>query len=814
MSSPSALPLDEGAIRELLIDTLVGVVVVQHGTLVYINPEAARILGRPHDRLVGTTARDLFGLDEFAVTMAGTARRLRIERPDGTRADISLRMTHAQLDSGAALLGVIQDITENDSVREAASSSVAEAGGHEHIRELDQAIKARQRIEALTKMVVDNLPARVAYWDTEKRCRFVNQTYSAWLGQPGEALVGRTMEDIFGAKVVAPWMGKVDAALAGVAQTYERDEAHADGRQTSALVHYIPDVYAGRVRGFVVLVSDITESRKVNRHLEALNAELTAARDKAELAARAKSAFLANMSHEIRTPMNAIIGLTHLLQRGAAADVDRMRLGKVSEAAQHLLRLVSDILDLSKIEAGRMSIDRVDFSVADLLERAVSSVSEAARAKGLVITMDIAEVPPRLCGDPTRLTQALAQLLGNAVKFTVQGSIHVRAHATATAPQTFLVRFDVRDTGIGVPPERMAHLFDAFEQADASSTRRFGGSGLGLTITRHLARLMDGTAGADSTPGVGSTFWFTATLQAPSCEQTVSEPEAPAPSAPPSTPTHLPASWTQASAEENRAVELLRGTRVLLAEDNPVNQEVAVSLLRLAGIKVDTADNGVAAVEMARRGQYDMILMDMQMPQMDGAQATRAIRAIPSLARVPIIAMTANAFADDRAACLAVGMNDHIAKPVEPRVLYATLARWRNGAPAPTSPEPDALMLDDIDGLDAARGLAMFAGRADLYRRALRQFVDLYGKGLPANESRRAGRTVDAADVLQEVHSVGGAAAAMGAFSVEALAQRAEAMLRPKSTVADPLADADTLDAIEELAQDLASLVDQLAQRV
>jgi CheY-like chemotaxis protein len=369
------------------------------------------------------------------------------------------------------------------------------------------------------------------------------------------------------------------------------------------------------------------------------------------------------MSHEIRTPMNAIIGLAHLLWRDSRDPLQRERLGKVDAAAKHLLQVINDILDLSKIEAGKLELEDAEFSLAQLLSRSLEMVGPQARDKGLQLLVDTDHVPDRLRGDPMRLSQALLNLLANAVKFTAHGWVRLRCELLQEQAGRLQIRFEVQDTGEGIAPEHQAGLFNAFAQADNSTTRRHGGTGLGLALTRRLAAKMGGEVGVNSTPGQGSRFWFTAWLGA---AHDAAEAEAES-----SPPDSAPAP----DANERMLRQRHAGRRVLLAEDNSINQEVAVTLLQAAGLEVDCADDGAAAVAMALARPYDLILMDMQMPVMDGLAATRAIRASAGT-QMPIVAMTANAFDDDRAACLAAGMNDHAAKPVDPEALYATLLRW------------------------------------------------------------------------------------------------------------------------------------------
>jgi len=418
---------------------------------------------------------------------------------------------------------------------------------------------------------------------------------------------------------------------------------------------------------------------------QAAGETLVRARDAAENASRAKATFLANMSHEIRTPMNAIIGLTHLLARDAPDVRSRERLSKVDGAAKHLLHVINDILDLSKIDAGKMVLEDAEFSLNETLRQALDLVAQSARDKGVELQLDYAEVPARMRGDPTRLAQAVLNLLSNAVKFTDQGSVRLRcelvekagfaAHADSAIRPELLVRFVVTDTGAGIAPEAQGALFGAFEQADASTTRRYGGTGLGLALTRHIARMMGGEAGFTSTLGQGSSFWFTARLMPVEAGPAEPAAESVAESVAQSAAQSAADDQTAGQADGVKLRRMFQGQRVLLAEDNPVNQEVASELLRVLGLSVVSVDNGASAVELARSQAFDLVLMDVQMPGMDGLSATRAIRSSQG-AGLPIIAMTANAFEEDRQACIAAGMNDHVAKPVDPAQLQSTLTRW------------------------------------------------------------------------------------------------------------------------------------------
>jgi signal transduction histidine kinase len=498
----------------------------------------------------------------------------------------------------------------------------------------------------------------------------MNRITPADISDPQELVVrAQALSDGFSTPIAPGFEALVFKASRGIEDIYELTYIRRDGSRFPAVVSVtaLRDAQDGII-GYLLIGTDNTarkqladELKQHRDHLEELvfsrTAELAESRDAAQAASRAKSMFLANMSHELRTPMNGIMGMTDLALRRATDPLQIDWLTKGAQASRHLLAILNDILDISRIEADQLTLEDMIFSPVRTIDEGVRILEAQALAKGLRLSCWIdPSLPDLLRGDALRLKQIVLNFVGNAIKFSKRGRIDVRADASEVDALSVLLRIEVADEGIGMDAEQQTRLFQVFSQVDESSTRKYGGSGLGLVISRRLARLMGGEAGVTSEPGVGSTFWMTARLKrAAALESTVA-----------------PGAHTAREMLASR----FGGLQVLVAEDDPTSQDVARGLLEDAGLVVDMVSNGREAVEQVRVGAYGLVLMDMKMPVMDGVEATRMIREMPGRSALPILAMTANAFADDRQRCLAAGMNAHIGKPVEPEVLYSTLLQW------------------------------------------------------------------------------------------------------------------------------------------
>ncbi|MCU0255018.1 MAG: PAS domain S-box protein, partial [Acidobacteria bacterium] len=615
-------------------------IVDRDGRVRSASPSVERVLGRAESELTGVALLDLVHPDDREVLSS-------LGRPGAGsgRLDAPVEARFAHADGWWVPLEVV-----------ASDQRAADATGGVivNLRDVSQrraAEEALRRSEQKLSASIRNSMLAFIEWDCEGRVAGWNPAAEQIFGWRREEALGQHAFLIVPEQARPAVARLLEGLMHGVGGTHSINEnVTRDGRIITCEWYNSPLIDDdGEVVAVVSLAHDITQKRREQD-------ELRRAKELAEEAAGAKGEFLANMSHEIRTPMNAVIGMTTLLLDTSLDPDQRDAAETIRRSSESLLTIINEILDFSKIESGRLELESLPFDPRRALAETLGMVRPEAERRGLSLELEVDPALPRaVLGDQTRLSQVLLNLIGNALKFTERGG--VRVHATAVEQADLpLVHVAVQDTGIGIPPERRDRLFRSFSQVDASTTRRFGGTGLGLAISKRLVELMSGVIWAESQVGVGSTFHFT--FLAPPTDLPVAPPAAPG------------EAWFDRSLADRVPLT------ILLVEDHPVNQRVALRLLERLGYQADLAADGRDAVEAASRRDYDVILMDVQMPHMDGLEATRRIRRLPPPVRQPqIVAMTANVMQGDREACFAAGMDGYIGKPVRVEELVAALQR-------------------------------------------------------------------------------------------------------------------------------------------
>ena len=755
------------------------------GIIVSWNPGAERIFGYTPDEILGRPIEVLVPeryrkshLTEVKRTLAGNSSSLIGElleftalHKDGHEFSIDISLSRWEVAEGRFYTSTIRDITQRK--------------------------KTEQTLHMLSEAIRQS-PESVAITDAEGHIEFVNEAFLAHTGYTMDEVIGQNPRVLKSGKTphesyIAMW----ESLQRGESWKGEFYNKRKDGTLFIEFATIAPIKRAdGTITHYVAVKEDITEKKRLGEELDNYRfhledevdrrtAQLAEARIQADAANVAKSAFLANMSHEIRTPMNAIVGLTHLLRSSDPTPRQLERLIKIEGAAEHLLALINNILDLSKIEAEKMELDDGNFNIEAVFDNVRSMVNSQAREKRLPIVLDLDGVPRWLRGDAARLRQALLNYAANAVKFTEHGEVTLRARLLEEDAQGLMLRFEVEDTGIGLAPEKLNSLFKLFQQADASTTRKYGGTGLGLAITMKLAELMGGEVGVDSEPGRGSVFWFTARLQRGISAMPTEE-------------------IIQSDNYEDELRRNYSGLKILLADDVDLNLEVAQLLLHGIGLQVDSAKNGREAVDKVRTSAYDLILMDVQMPVMNGLDAALAIREMSGRSQTPIVAMTANAFDEDRNNCLEAGMNDFLTKPVNPETLYQCLLKWlprpesanenapdkasvvedsERRAPSPPPPSHKATVLMQrlarIPGLNYKEVVARLRGNEEKFGRLVELFLREHAGDCQKLSAALSASNHASIEIL--AHSLKGSAGLIGASEVAELANDLLCSIRQKT---------------------------------
>ena len=926
----------------ITVDRSHRVTVINAAALKMFACSAEEVIGKPVDifipeRYKHSHQHHLHQFAESGITNRTMGRSAVVtgRRANGEEFPAVASISHLELNGESLLTIILRDVTERQNAQDAivalnANLEAQVAQRTAKLTETTLVLEAQQKILQAAHQEQSTIFDSVTVGISLLKDRMIircNRKLEELFGFDSGELVGQSTRVWYpDGEVYAAFGAKAYARIAqGQVYQEELELVRKDGSRFWARLTGSPFLDTNLGNAALVVVEDLTLQHEAEQ-------AILYAKKQAEDANLAKSSFLANMSHEIRTPMNAIIGMSYLVLKGDLNARQREQVKKIQSSSQHLLGIINDILDYSKIEAGKLNVESIEFELDKVLDSVTSLIADKAAAKGLELVIDVDKaVPFRLVGDPLRLGQVLVNYANNAVKFTASGEIEIRVRVREETSTDILLYCAVKDTGIGLTQDQIARLFQSFQQADSSTTREFGGTGLGLAICRQLAALMHGEVGVESEFGVGSTFWFTARVakslaqvrpmvlrselygkrvlvvddnetarqmlhymlvglnlssqtveSGPLAIDLVYRADADAKpfemvfvdwQMPHMTGVELTqriralpllvqpkvvlvtgygreevlASARDAGIEnvlvkpvnasmlfdsvvrelgdallQNHEpvnansnalpLESIRGARILLVEDNELNREVATELLHDVGLVVDTAIQGQVALEMLAQNRYDLVLMDMQMPVMDGLTATRQLRTRPEFDQIPVVAMTANAMAADRAACLDAGMNDHVAKPIEPDVLFTTLLKW---IPARVDPAPFQLRaapvdaeidLPAIEGLDTTSGLRRVVGKRAFYVSLLRRFAT--DQADTPKQVRAALQSGAWTDAQRMAHTLKGLAGNIGMTSVQARAVELEKAIENHADMGDLESRVQQLD--EVLQPFIAALAAQL----
>ncbi len=663
-------------------------------------------------------------------------------------------------------------------------------------QDLREQLDRERALEAQYRELVATANDLVVTCDADARVTSINEAGQRLTGQSVESAIGRPLRELVAAADRARLDRELATSLAArTGTTLEVAITPLTGAAVTLELDVRPIFRRSRPAGLQAIGRDVTTRKRAE-------AELAQARDAAEAASRAKSEFMANISHEVRTPLNGIIGMTELVLASPLGEEPRQYLHLVRSSADSLLHIINDVLDFSKVEAGHLQFEAAPFDLAGRLDSTLQPLGLTARRKGLTFDVRVGDtVPPVVVGDAGRFGQVLVNLVGNAVKFTTEGGVRVDVDQAPSRPgdpaSLVRVRASVRDTGIGIPADKHALIFEAFTQADGSTSRRFGGTGLGLSIAARIVKRMGGTLQVSSAPGEGSVFTLVVPFERGSSEdlpalssdglsRLLGHQDAPPPLA--------------------RPAQSLRPLRVLLVEDNPVNQRLAHEILSRRGHRVTVAENGQEALDRLSEATFDIVLMDVQMPEMNGLDATRAIRAGEHTTgrHVPIVAMTAHAMAGDRERCLAAGMDEYLTKPIRAEALISHVERFAMSIDPSSSPGPaPAFNLDEA------------LQRVDGDRDLLAEIAGIFLSDSPAMvaDVLAAVAAGDAAAVSRTAHRLKGSILTFGAPAAAAAALSLEKNGRA-GDLTTAQADVERLAAeIDRLREELESLVREQTKR-